>query len=146
MKNTTTRSNWFEDFFHGVANDLWRKCMSPEQTRAEADFLEQTFEPRSRLLDVPCGNGRHCFELARRGCRMTGLDISTEFRKWWHWVYTAAEIQRLLEQAGLKPRGCYGPHDGQPFKLGDPLLLLVAEKRAPDKSRRANSKTRNRPS
>ena len=79
MKTTTTRSNWFEDFFHGVVNDLWRKCMSPEQTRAEADFLEQTFGSRSRLLDVPCGNGRHSLELARRGCRMTGLDISTDF-------------------------------------------------------------------
>jgi len=35
-----TRSNWFEDFLHGVATDLWRKVVSQEQTRAEADFLE----------------------------------------------------------------------------------------------------------
>jgi hypothetical protein len=34
-------TNWYENFFHGVANDLWRKCTSPEQTLAEADFLEK---------------------------------------------------------------------------------------------------------
>ena len=71
--------NWYEDFFHGVANDLWRKCLSPEQTRAEANFLEKTLGPKSRLLDVPCGNGRHSLELAKRGCRVTGVDISAEF-------------------------------------------------------------------
>src|SRR6185295_9388208 len=66
------KTNWYEDFFRGVANDLWRKAISPEQTRVEADFLENTFGAKSRLLDVPCGNGRHTLELARRGCRMTG--------------------------------------------------------------------------
>ena len=30
-------------------------------------------------LDVPCGNGRHAMELARRGVRMTGIDISGGF-------------------------------------------------------------------
>ncbi len=73
------RSNWFEDFFHGIANDLWRKAVTAEQTRAEADFLERTLGKKRRLLDVPCGNGRHSLELARRGCRMTGVDLSPEF-------------------------------------------------------------------
>jgi 2-polyprenyl-3-methyl-5-hydroxy-6-metoxy-1,4-benzoquinol methylase len=73
------KTNWYEDFFRGVANDLWRKAISPEQTRVEADFLENTFGAKSRLLDVPCGNGRHTLELARRGCRMTGVDLSREF-------------------------------------------------------------------
>src|SRR5438309_10894558 len=73
------RSNWFEDFFHGIANDLWRKAVTAEQTRAEADFLERTLGKKGRLLDIPCGNGRHSLELARRGCRATGVDLSTEF-------------------------------------------------------------------
>jgi SAM-dependent methyltransferase len=245
------RNNWFEDFFHGVANDLWRKCVSPEQTRTEADFLEKTLGKKARLLDLPCGNGRHSLELARRGCGVTGVDLSREFvaeakatakaaglraefvagdmgalrwtsefdgvccmgnsfgyleypemekfirgveralkpggrfvietgaaaesllptlkervwyqvddilfaeehryladiscleteamfvrdgktevRKWWQWVYTVAEIRRLLGQAGLTIRELYGSHDGHPFKLGNPLLLVVAEKPA----------------
>src|SRR5437867_7156337 len=76
---TVMRSNWFETFFHGVALDLWRKIINPEQTNGEADFLQKQFGSKVRLLDAPCGNGRHSMELARRGCRITGLDISAEF-------------------------------------------------------------------
>jgi SAM-dependent methyltransferase len=32
-----------------------------------------------RVLDVPCGDGRIALELAARGCRVTGVDISPEF-------------------------------------------------------------------
>ncbi len=74
-------SNWYENFFHGLALDLWRKALPPEHTRAEADFLVQALQcdAGSHLLDVPCGNGRLSFELARRGYRVTGVDISEEF-------------------------------------------------------------------
>jgi cyclopropane fatty-acyl-phospholipid synthase-like methyltransferase len=77
----TIPSNWYEDFFHGVPLDLWRKAISPEQTKREADFLDQELqcEPGAHLLDVPCGNGRLSFELARRGYRVTGIDLSEEF-------------------------------------------------------------------
>lgn len=77
----TIPSNWYEDFFHGVALDLWRKAISPKQTKAEGDFLINALqcEPGSHLLDVPCGNGRLSFELARREYRVTGVDISKEF-------------------------------------------------------------------
>ena len=77
----TVPSNWYENFFYGVALDLWRKAVSPEQTQSEADFLVKTLEcaSGSRLLDVPCGNGRHSLELAKRGYQITGLDISEEF-------------------------------------------------------------------
>jgi SAM-dependent methyltransferase len=74
-------SNWEKDFFRGVALDAWRLALTPEQTRAEVDFLARVFEPGpdSHFLDVPCGNGRHAIEFAGRGCRITGLDLSQEF-------------------------------------------------------------------
>jgi ubiquinone/menaquinone biosynthesis C-methylase UbiE len=77
----TIPTNWYEDFFHGVALDLWRKAIPPEKTKAEADFLVTALATGqgSHLLDVPCGNGRLSFELARRGYRVTGVDISKEF-------------------------------------------------------------------
>ena len=74
-------SNWYEDFFHGVPLDLWRQAITAQQTTAEADFLIKALrlDPGSHLLDVPCGNGRLAFELAKRGYRVTGVDISEEF-------------------------------------------------------------------
>jgi len=74
-------TQWYENFFYGIANDLWDKCASPEMTTAEVDFLVGGLECKagSRVLDIPCGNGRHCRELAKRGYRMTGFDISSEY-------------------------------------------------------------------
>ncbi len=75
------QSNWQTNFFRGAALDAWRRFVNPENTRADADFLERALHlnPGARLLDVPCGNGRHAIELAGRGYRMTGLDQSAEF-------------------------------------------------------------------
>ncbi len=55
--------------------------MSPEQTCSEVDFLQRVLQASAspHLLDVPCGNGRHSIELARRGHRVTGVDLSEEF-------------------------------------------------------------------
>jgi cyclopropane fatty-acyl-phospholipid synthase-like methyltransferase len=73
--------DWYETFFHGIALDVWRRVMTPEQTQAEANFLEKEFAAPvgSRFLDVPCGNGRVAIELASRGYQMTGIDLSKEF-------------------------------------------------------------------
>ncbi|MBV9300952.1 MAG: class I SAM-dependent methyltransferase [Acidobacteriaceae bacterium] len=75
------QSNWQVEFFRGVALESWRRAMSPEQTRAEVDFLEKTLGlgRGAHLLDVPCGNGRHALELAKSGYLMTGVDLSEEF-------------------------------------------------------------------
>ena len=255
-------SNWFEDFFHGVTLDLWRKAIPPEHTRAETEFLIKVLncKPGAHILDVPCGNGRLSFELTRHGYRVTGIDISREFideakstvtavdpvatapgthlarpvdfilgdmrtiegealydsafcfgnsfgfmryadmeeflngvaralktsarfavntgmaaesvlpdfeeqschevgdmnieikerynasescvdseyifehngekesRFAKHWIYTAAEIRRMLERAGFKVLGCYGSLELEPFKLGSRELFVVAER------------------
>ena len=73
--------NWFETFFDGLALDMWRLAMTPEQTAREAGFLAAQLELRTgmHVLDVPCGNGRLAVELARGGARMTGFDLSEGF-------------------------------------------------------------------
>lgn len=61
--------------YYEVAFDLNRK--------GEVDFLEGCFKrysrrPVRRVLDIACGTGPHLFRLARRGYRMSGLDLSRD--------------------------------------------------------------------
>ena len=72
---------WFETFFQGVAVEFWNRAMPPALTLMEVDFLEKALAPPpgASLLDIPCGSGRHSVELARRGYRMTGIDLSADF-------------------------------------------------------------------
>jgi SAM-dependent methyltransferase len=76
-----TQAAWWRTFFSGPVVDFWMQAMTAEQTRQEADFLEEMLQvaPPARLLDVPCGGGRHCHALAGRGYEMTGVDLSPGF-------------------------------------------------------------------
>jgi SAM-dependent methyltransferase len=72
--------DWHETFFRGVALDFWRGAVTPEQTRAEVEFLRGALgaSAGARFLDVPCGDGRHALGLVEQGFRMTGVDASEE--------------------------------------------------------------------
>ncbi|MFI9379774.1 class I SAM-dependent methyltransferase [Kutzneria sp. NPDC052558] len=71
---------WYTDFFTDLANSFWRGAVPPDMTINEIDFVTDLTDlaPGSRVLDAPCGSGRHSLELARRGFSVTGVDISTE--------------------------------------------------------------------
>lgn len=72
--------DWWTDFFSGLVVDFWRAAVPESVTAAEVEFLwtRLALEPGARVLDAPCGHGRHAVELAARGCRMTGVDISSD--------------------------------------------------------------------
>jgi len=64
-------------FFDGHAPFYMQNAFT-RNTEAEVEFLvgELRLSPGARLLDLGCGTGRHAVELARRGYRMIGVDLS----------------------------------------------------------------------
>lgn len=81
MTGENARTDWWKDFFQGLAVDFWRAVQTEEATLAEADFLETNLGLSSgdRVLDAPCGDGRLSLALAARGYGVTGVDISAGF-------------------------------------------------------------------
>ena len=52
MSTITAKVDWWADFFHGIALDLWRAAIPEETTAAEATFLDETLGVR-RGSSVP---------------------------------------------------------------------------------------------
>jgi SAM-dependent methyltransferase len=52
-----------------------------EQTKEQVSFIWEILELKGleRVLDLACGFGRHSLMLARRGCQVVGVNITTEF-------------------------------------------------------------------
>ena len=73
--------DWYKTFFTGLAVEMWLNAMPAEVTEREAAFLRAKLQvaPPAKLLDVPCGGGRHSIALASAGYQMTSVDLSTDF-------------------------------------------------------------------
>src|SRR5438445_492166 len=73
-------SPWWQTFFTGLIVEAQRRMYSEPQTREEAESLVQILSPApgTRVLDVPCGNGRLALALAGRGLDVTGVDLTAE--------------------------------------------------------------------
>ncbi len=65
-----------------------------EQTKSQVDFLWDVLqlEGKERVLDLACGFGRHSLELASRGCKVLGADITSDY---------VQEAQKNAKEKGL---------------------------------------------
>lgn len=72
--------HWFEGMADHLGGAYLRYSFTKGTVR-EVDSLIELLgvEPGMALLDVGCGPGRHSHEFARRGVRVTGVDISDRF-------------------------------------------------------------------
>jgi len=68
--------DWHERFFDGLWLEVQAHTFDPSQTREHVDAAQEALQlmPGSRVLDVPCGEGRIALEMASRGYVMTGVD------------------------------------------------------------------------
>ena len=74
------RGHWFEELADHMGEAYLRYSFT-KGTVQEVDYLVDALklDPSMSILDVGCGPGRHVLELARRGFRVTGVDVSTTF-------------------------------------------------------------------
>jgi SAM-dependent methyltransferase len=110
---TSPIPEWWRTWFGPSYLELYDEALR-ERTPVEIDQLERFLQlcPPLRILDLPCGQGRHAIELARRGYDLTGIDLSS---------YLLEVAKARSNQAGVRVRWLLGdmrnPIEGDPFDL-----------------------------
>lgn len=74
-----------------------RKVIDEKNTPGEVDFIEDVLDlhPPDIILDLCCGYGRHCFELAKRGYSTIGLDLSHDLLSIGEKIRKTEKIKRV---------------------------------------------------
>ncbi|MBO2532940.1 MAG: class I SAM-dependent methyltransferase [Thermoactinomycetaceae bacterium] len=76
-REETRVSEWFEESFGEDYLLVYRhRTMADAEDEVDAIVEWLDLSPKDHILDLCCGTGRHSIALARRGYRVTGLDLS----------------------------------------------------------------------
>lgn len=69
---------WYEEWFWSDAYTVVYDHRDEEEAERLVDLIERELDPvpQAHILDIGCGRGRHARTLARRGYRVTGIDLS----------------------------------------------------------------------
>jgi SAM-dependent methyltransferase len=69
--------DWIKRYYESDHYFLWYSRQGYfNKTREEVDFIVSQTVQNGRVLDVGCGQGRHCVEFAKRGFEAIGIDVS----------------------------------------------------------------------
>jgi SAM-dependent methyltransferase len=109
--------NWWQTGFGPGYLALYDAFLA-ERTPVEVDQIEALLQlhPPRRILDLPCGQGRHAIELARRGYEVTGVDLSP---------YMLGVAKERADTAGVRVRWLAGDmREALPGETFDLVLNL----------------------
>ena len=98
----SNQPSWFSEeagFFGPDYLVEYDEILPHKRTVTEVNFVEKVLKPLPdfKILDVPCGHGRHSIELAKRGYCVTGTELNQFF---------IAEAQKSAKADGVPIRFC----------------------------------------
>jgi 2-polyprenyl-3-methyl-5-hydroxy-6-metoxy-1,4-benzoquinol methylase len=96
-----------DDWYAGFFEDDWLDYLAlgdPARNDEQVEFLVERLglDTGTRVLDLACGRGRIAIPLARRGCRVTGIDLSPRSLKLARRDADAAGVELKLIQADMR--------------------------------------------
>jgi 2-polyprenyl-3-methyl-5-hydroxy-6-metoxy-1,4-benzoquinol methylase len=110
---------WYESLFENYGLKYDQEIFT-QGTSGECDFIETetAHDKQVRILDIGCGTGRHSIELAKRGYKITGIDLSESQLK-------RAEEKAVLHGLQIK----FLRHDARnlPFFREFDLAIMICE-------------------
>ena len=120
-KKQTSQTPWYSEeagFFGPDYLKEYGNNLTQEITLAEIDFLEKVLALKrgAKVLDCPCGHGRHSIELARRGYDVTGQDLNGFFLE---------EAKKAAAQAEVSVRWNKGDMREIPFENEFDISLIL---------------------
>jgi 2-polyprenyl-3-methyl-5-hydroxy-6-metoxy-1,4-benzoquinol methylase len=74
-------SAWYVDFFRNDYLNVYGHMFTDERAEKESAFVSSALDlqPGASVLDLCCGQGRHSVQLAKRGLKVTGLDLNPDY-------------------------------------------------------------------
>ncbi|MBS57613.1 MAG: hypothetical protein CL735_02495 [Chloroflexi bacterium] len=75
------QKQWFNNFFGSDYLKIYSGNFDSKRTIAEVNFIIETLrlKPKSKILDLCCGQGRHSIELSIKGMNVVSQDLIQEY-------------------------------------------------------------------
>ncbi|MBW8050360.1 MAG: methyltransferase domain-containing protein [Cytophagales bacterium] len=105
---------WYNKWFNSPYYHLLYKHRDEDEAKLFIDNLEDYLQlkPGDKILDMPCGRGRHAVYLNKKGYDVTGIDLSEENIKY------ATSPPKSPQRGDFPPQLPKGKGDGKVPPLG----------------------------